>query len=159
MQYHQTALPFNPVSISAIPPPVAAPSTRRTIPKTNHQFKVCVWEPIYNRRERNLGSLRLWQVEAKNRDEAIELAFVDYYYTSNGKELPSDCVIEYVYEADGTWKYFVAFTPTGQAVGKAYLLKIKTYKRQPKDREVWGAAQYLLHRRPAWIESMTLSKS
>ncbi len=117
--------------------------------KEARPFYVGVWQPMHNNIEGNIGSVRAVTVIAQDRKAAILKAARRQYWPDK-LFVPPDRLVELDKEAT---RFFVAFFPSGAAVGKIVIVQARTKK------DVWGQLPTRLRRRPAWVEEIKTHKS
>ena len=117
--------------------------------KEARPFYVGVWQPMHNNIEGNIGSVRAMTVIAQKRKSAILKACRRQYWPDK-LFIPPDSLVELDEEAT---HFFVAFFPSGAAVGKIVIVQAK------KKKDVWDQLPDKFNRRPAWVEELKTHKS
>lgn len=126
---------------------MAETTTKRVA--TLRGFKVDVWQPMFNRTEGNIGSMRVVRVVASNRQTAILEAAHRYYWPDKLFMPPERHIILSV----GGKEFFIAFFPYGAAVGKIFLVQAQT------KRQVWAELPGKIGKNPAWVERIATHRA
>lgn len=105
-------------------------------------FDVDVWQPMFNNSEGNIGSLRVVKVFARDRQTAI-LEAAHRYYWPDKLFMPPE---RYIILQENAQNFYVAFYPSGAAVGRVFLVQARTKK------QVWDELPSESGKNPAWVE-------
>lgn len=113
-------------------------------------FMVDLWQPRYNHLDGNHGSIKVIEVVAFCRQEAI-LTATRRYYWPNKLFIPPEQIVTLDERAR---QFYIAFRPHGAAVGKVFLVQARTKQ------QVWDELPAKIGgKRPAWVEKISTHRA